>query len=92
MVEHAGSGVQQHSDGWRARPRLGLGTMQGPVRLTFASANEDLKRLKAAKQQSVSAAWALLSEMRQENSGNCRAAKTRLAMMEWLDRKMLMMR
>ena len=86
VERHAFSGVQRHSDGWRARMRLGLGTAQGRVRLTFDLANEDWSPFKGAEERSVGAARALLSEMRQENSGNYRAVKTRLAVMEWLDR------
>ena len=68
MERHAGSGVQRQSDGWRARMGLGLGPAQGPVRLTCDLANGDRNRLKAAKKQSVPAARALLSEMRQETT------------------------
>ena len=77
MVRRAGLGVQQHSDGWRAPLRLGLGTMQDPVRTSLAGANQDLKRLKVAKSQSVRTARALLSEMKQKNDATTATSTAR---------------
>ena len=82
----AGMGVQRHSDGWRARLRLGAGRANGSVRFAQEWANEDFARLKAAKEQSVGAAQVLLQKMAQDNGACYKAVKARPAVQEWIRR------